>query len=109
MSHDMSDNSAERKVEVPVALKEFMWTTGKFEATPEEVEEFNRLLSFSLEELDGSNGQRYNLTAQAEEIGREWIESTGSRQDELDKLNTDLWRKLAVCQAAINAKKSQIA
>lgn len=106
MNHDMPNNSGEKKAEVPKALKEFLWSTGKFEATPEEVEEFNRLLSFSLEELDGSDGQRYNLTVQAEEIGREWLEATGSRQAELDKLNTELWRKLAVCQAAINYKKT---
>ena len=93
-------------VEVSKMLEDFLWMIGRFEVTPEEVEEFNRLLSFSLEELDGNNGQRYNLTTQAEEIGREWIESTGSRQDELDKLNTELWRKLAVCQAAINYKKN---
>lgn len=103
MNRDIPDSSAERKTEALKELKEFLWTTGKFEATPEEVEEFNRLLNeASSEELEV---KRYNLTAQSEDVVREWLDATGTRQDELDKLNTELWRKLAVCQAAINTRK----
>ncbi|GEM_PF-5034383 len=104
MSHDIPDNSGEKKIEVPAVLKEFLWTTGRFEATPEEVEEFYRLLNKSFEELEV---KRYNLTAQSEDVAREWLDATGSRQDELDKLNAELWRKLAVCRAVINAKKTK--
>jgi len=101
----MLDDSAENGIEVPAGLKEFLWTTGRFKATPEEVAEFHRLLNESFAELESN---RYNLTAQAEDIAREWLEATGSRQDELDKLNTELWRELAVCQAVINAKRNNI-
>ena len=103
MNHDMPDDSAENGIEVPAGLKDFLWTTGRFKATAEEVGEFHRLLDESSAELES---RRYNLTAQAEDVAREWIEATGSRQNELDKLNTELWRELAVCQAVINTKKS---
>jgi len=101
MNYDMPDNSGERKVEVPITLKEFL-LRHKLEATQKEVEKFNQLLELSSEELEAT---RYNLTAQSEDVAREWMESIGPRQDELDKLNTELWRELAVCQAAINVKK----
>ena len=106
MNYDIPKNSGEKKVEAPKALKEFLWTSGKFEATLEEVEEFNRLLSLPLEELDGKDGVRYNLTAQAEEFGIRSLVTIEPDLREVENLYAEIYRKLAVCQAAINTKKN---
>jgi len=106
MSHDIPDSSVEIKTEVPQALREFLARDNsvKFEATPEEVEDFNRFMALSTEELEV---ERYNLKAEVEKIAWELIEATGVRYEELDALNTQAWRKVSVCMAAFTVKQNK--
>lgn len=105
MSHDIPDNLQEK--EVPETLRTSMFKFGKFEdVTPEEVQKYDELLngSESIEELEA---KWLILSSQCEEVAREWIESTGERSEELNRLNTELWRKLIVYRAAIKAKSGK--
>jgi hypothetical protein len=102
MSNEIPDKKVETsEIKVPEVLKVYMQTSG-FEATQEEVDEFNRLSQLSIE---GVMVERGYLLAESELVAREHQAATGLKEHDLGELETRYWRKLAVCRAALIAKQ----
>jgi len=107
----MPDNSTEKKEEVPTKLKEvFAWherqnSIFKLEVTAEEIQLFNELLNGDSSPAE-LNAKKTMLLDN--EFYEEWENAVGPRKEELDILNTELWRKQAVYQAAYEAKKEKL-
>lgn len=106
----MPSSSPEKKPEVPEKLKEvFMWYEGRpdmfrQEVTTEEIALFTELLNSDLSVQEIADKRTLLIDS---DFYEEWETAVGERKEELDRLNTENWRKMAIYQAICELKRNK--